>query len=173
MHNSGMIFTDHEAALDYVESLRWPNGVTCPACGETKRIRARNGDIYQCNACRGRKVLSGGFSARTGTIFERAKVPMHKWLSAIHALFVYGGGVYTSVGLGADIGVSQKAAWLMMQRLYEAAGPDALGRSIINLDQALLKILEYRPARKGKAAKRGAIRAEILRAADAATRAPE
>lgn len=173
MREYDTIFANHEAALNHVERLRWPNGVTCPACGETKRIQARNGDIYQCNACRERGVLSGGFSVRTGTVLERTKVPMNKWLSAIRALLGDAGLVYTSVGLGAHIGVSQKTAWLMTRRLNEAADPDALGRSITGLDQALLKILAYRPARKGKAAKRGAVRAEILRAADAATRGPE
>ena len=71
------MFPDQESARVYFEARRWPDGATCPACGEAMRIGTRKGGFYRCNAC----LLD--FTIRTGTIFERSKVPLHKWLYAM------------------------------------------------------------------------------------------
>ena len=68
------MFPDQESARAYFEAKRWPDGATCPACGEAERIGTRKGGFYRCNAC----LLD--FTIRTGTIFERCKVPLNKWL---------------------------------------------------------------------------------------------
>lgn len=45
------MFPDQESARVYFEARRWPDGATCPACGEAKRIGVRKGGFYRCNAC--------------------------------------------------------------------------------------------------------------------------
>ena len=111
------MFPDQESARVYFEARRWPDGATCPACGEAKRIGVRKGGFYRCNAC----LLD--FTIRTGTIFERSKVPLHKWLYAMYLLVTARKGI-SSVQLHAQIGVTQKTAWFMLQRLREACGND-------------------------------------------------
>lgn len=111
------MFPDQESARAYFEARRWPSGATCPACGEAKRIGTRKGGFYRCNAC----LLD--FTIRTGTIFERSKVPLHKWLYAMYLLVTARKGI-SSVQLHAQIGVTQKTAWFMLQRLREACGND-------------------------------------------------
>ena len=111
------MFPDQESARVYFEARRWPDGATCPACGEVKRIGVRKGGFYRCNAC----LLD--FTIRTGTIFERSKVPLHKWLYAMYLLVTARKGI-SSVQLHAQIGVTQKTAWFMLQRLREACGND-------------------------------------------------
>lgn len=111
------MFPDQESARAYFEAKRWPDGATCPACGEAERIGTRKGGFYRCNAC----LLD--FTIRTGTIFERSKVPLHKWLYAMYLLVTARKGI-SSVQLHAQIGVTQKTAWYMIQRLREACGGD-------------------------------------------------
>lgn len=111
------MFPDQESARIYFEARRWPSGATCPACGEAERIGTRKGGFYRCNAC----LLD--FTVRTGTIFERSKVPLHKWLYAMYLLVTARKGI-SSVQLHAQIGVTQKTAWFMLQRLREACGND-------------------------------------------------
>lgn len=110
-------FPDQESARLYFEAARWPDGVVCPACGEAKRIGTRKGGFYRCNAC-----LSD-FTIRTGTIFERSKVPLHKWIYAMCLLVTSRKGI-SSLQLHSQIGVTQKTAWFILQRLREACGND-------------------------------------------------
>ncbi len=111
------MFPDQESARAYFEARRWPDGAVCPACGEAERIGTRKGGFYRCNAC----LLD--FTIRTGTIFERSKVPLHKWLYAMYLLVTSRKGI-SSVQIHAQIGVTQKTAWFMLQRLREACGND-------------------------------------------------
>jgi transposase-like protein len=110
-------FPDAESARVYFEAMRWPDGATCPACGEAKRIGIRKGGFYRCNAC------LNDFTIRTGTIFERSKVPLHKWIYAMYLLVTSRKGI-SSLQLHSQIGVTQKTAWFMLQRLREACGND-------------------------------------------------
>lgn len=111
------MFPDQESARLYFEGQRWPAGAVCPACNEAKRIGIRKGGYYRCNAC------LNDFTIRTGTIFERSKVPLHKWLYAMYLLVTSRKGI-SSVQLHCQIGVTQQTAWFMLQRLREACGND-------------------------------------------------
>lgn len=111
------MFPDAESARAYFEAKRWPDGAVCPACAEPKRIGTRKGGFYRCNAC------LTDFTVRTGTIFERSKVPLHKWLYAMY-LFVTARKGISSLQLAKQIGTTQKTAWFMLGRLREACGND-------------------------------------------------
>lgn len=125
-------FPDQESARLYFEAARWPDGAVCPACGEVKRIGTRKGGFYRCNAC-----LSD-FTIRTGTIFERSKVPLHKWIYAMYLLVTSRKGI-SSLQLHSQIGVTQKTAWFMLQRLREACGNDPTELAgIVEIDEVYI-----------------------------------
>ena len=109
------MFPDAESARLYLESRLWENGVICPTCKGTENITTRKGGFYRCNPC---KV---DFTIRTGTIFERSHIPLHKWLYAMYLLVTARKGI-SSLQLAKEIGVTQKSAWFMLQRLREACG---------------------------------------------------
>jgi transposase-like protein len=134
------MFPDAEAARVYMEGKRWPSGAVCPGCNEPKRITTRKGGYYRCNACK------TDFTVRTGTIFERSHIPLHKWLYAMYLLVTARKGI-SSLQLAKQIGVTQKSAWFMLQRLREACGNDP---SV--LDAFTTMVLAYRPKGKGEAA---------------------
>ncbi len=72
---------------------------------------------------------------RTGTIFERSHIPLHKWLYAMYLLVTARKGI-SSLQLAKEIGVTQKSAWFMLQRLREACGSkiDKL-RGMVEIDE--------------------------------------
>jgi transposase-like protein len=124
------MFPDDEgSARTYLESRLWPKGVRCPVCGLGERITIRKAGYYRCNQC------VETFTVRTGTIFERSHVPLHKWLYAMYLLVTSRKGI-ASLQLSKEIGITQKSAWFVLQRLREACGKelDKL-RGIVEIDE--------------------------------------
>lgn len=111
------MFPDAESARKYLEGRLWPNGATCPTCKSRERITTRKRGFYRCNACQ------LDFTVRTGTIFERSHIPLHKWVYAMYLLVTARKGI-SSMQLAKEIGVTQKSAWFMLHRLREACGSD-------------------------------------------------
>jgi transposase-like protein len=123
------LFPDQETAREYLDLRLWPNGVVCPVCKSGERITTRAGGYYRCNAC------SEDFTVRTGTIFERSHVPLHKWLYAMYLLVTARKGI-SSLQLAKQIGITQKSAWFVLHRLREACGKDLRKlRGIIEIDE--------------------------------------
>ena len=126
------MFPDQEAARRYLESRLWPQGVRCPVCGLGERITTRKGGYYRCNQCK------EDFTVRTGTIFERSHVPLHKWLYAMYLLVTSRKGI-SSLQLSKEIGITQKSAWFVLQRLREACGNDPTVLSgIVEIDETYI-----------------------------------
>lgn len=117
------MYPDAEAARKYFESVLWPEGARCPVCGITDRVTARTGKgkegYYKCNQC------LEDFTVRTGTIFERSHIPLHKWIYAMYLMMTARKGI-SSMQLSKEIGITQKSAWFMLQRLREACGGNPL-----------------------------------------------
>lgn len=112
------LIPDAETARVYLEERLWPNGTVCPTCTGQDRITVRKDGFYRCNKCK------LDFTVRTGTIFERSHVPLHKWIYAMYLMVTARKGI-SSMQLAKEIGVTQKSAWFMLQRLREACGGDS------------------------------------------------
>jgi transposase-like protein len=111
------IFTDENAAREHLEAQRWPVGPSCPHCGEAEQITKLEGKkhrpgVYQCNSCRQQ------FTVTVGTVFERSKIPLHKWLLATYLLSASKKGM-SSHQLHRMLGVTYKTAWFMAHRIRE------------------------------------------------------
>jgi transposase-like protein len=126
------MFPDQETARVYLEGRLWPNGPRCPVCGLGERITARKEGFYRCNQCK------EDFTVRTGTIFERSHVPLHKWIYAMYLLVTARKGI-SSMQLAKEIGITQKSAWFVLQRLREACGSDlAKLQGIVEIDETYI-----------------------------------
>ena len=92
-------FPNEQAAIDFLEAERWPDGAACPRCdsGRTKKIGTSN--RHQCNGCRKQ------FTVRTGSIFERSHIPLHKWLYAMYLMQTARKGI-SSVQLSKELGIT-------------------------------------------------------------------
>ena len=112
------IFTDKNAARKHLERLRWANGRFCPHCGEAEKTSFVRGKkhrpgLYYCNSCKKQ------FTVTVGTLFERSKVPLHKWMIAYHLMAASKKGI-SAHQLHRMLGVTYKTAWFMAHRIREA-----------------------------------------------------
>jgi len=133
------MFHDDEAARLYLEGLRWPEGPVCPHCGtigEATRLQGakHRPGVWKCNACRKQ------FTVTVGTVFEKSKVPLHKWLLATYLLCASKKGM-SSHQLHRMLGVTYKTAWFMTHRIREAMSAGTLvsplggGGGIVEVDE--------------------------------------
>jgi transposase-like protein len=123
------MFPDAESGRKYLEKRLWPQGAQCPTCKAFDRITSRKGGYYRCNACK------LDFTVRTGTIFERSHVPLHKWVYAMYLLVTARKGI-SSPQLSKQIDITQKSAWFVLQRLREACGNDkTMLKGIVEVDE--------------------------------------
>lgn len=119
-------FTNKDAAREYLEKQVWAGGVICPHCGlvgghyklEGKSTRP---GLYKCNGCR------EPFTVTVGTVFERSKIPLNKWLLAVHLIAASKKGI-SSHQLHRMLGVTYKTAWFMAHRIREAMKITATGK---------------------------------------------
>jgi transposase-like protein len=111
------IYHDEEAARQHLEAQIWPDGPVCPHCGSFEATalkgKAHRKGLYQCNDCREQ------FSVTVGTVFERSKIKLNKWVLAAHLMGASKKGV-SSKQLERMLGVTYKTAWFMSKRLREA-----------------------------------------------------
>lgn len=114
---------DEQAAIDHITAIRWKNGAFCPHCKSTRVYHFSDGRNHKCGECRKR------FSIRVGTIFEDSKLPLRKWLLAIWLITSHKKGI-ASTQLAKDIGITQKSAWFVTQRLREAARTQSFNRPL-------------------------------------------
>jgi transposase-like protein len=136
MYDLFAIIPDAETARQYFEMRLWPRGATCPDCKSTERITTRGGDrlgFYRCVEC------EIEFTVRTNTIFERSKIPLHKWVYGMYALVTARKGI-SSMQLAKEIGITQKSAWFMLQRLREAMSQDDIDqlRGDVEIDETFI-----------------------------------
>jgi transposase-like protein len=146
------IFSNESAAVAHLEASRWAQGVTCPLCG-ADRAKKMGGEtqtgMFLCPDCRGK------FTVRTGTIFERSHIPLHKWLMATHLMASSKKGI-SAHQLHRMLGITYKSAWFMAHRIREAMGPAAGEIEPIGGHGKVVEADEVYIGRKGgKAKKRG------------------
>lgn len=118
-------FQDEDKAREYLEALRWANGVVCPHCGSvgthyTLTGKSHRKGLRKCADCREQ------FSVTVGTVFESSKIKLHIWLQAVHLCCAAKNGM-SSMELHRLLGVTQKTAWFMLHRIREAMKPEGGG----------------------------------------------
>lgn len=133
-------FHNEDAARERLEEIVWPHGPVCPRCSAMDRITVVRGGrpgLRRCGAC------DRQFTVTVGTLFERSKVPLHKWFQAAHLLASSQKGI-SAHQLHRTLQVQYKTAWSMEHRLRGAmrSGPlAAMGGadSIVEVDETLFR----------------------------------
>ena len=100
--------------------------------------------MFMCNGCRGK------FTVRTGTVFERSHIPLHKWLMATHLIAASKKGM-SAKQVSRMLGITYKSAWFMCHRIREAMTPAQRGPigghgKVVEVDESYIggKKEEYR-----------------------------
>lgn len=147
-------FSDANKAREWLEAQRWPEGPICPHCGNSDpdRIVAMQGKahrpgLYQCKECREQ------FTVTVGTVMERSKIPLNKWVAAMHLLGSSKKGM-SAHQLHRMLGITYQSAWFLAHRIREAMREDDLepmggSGSIVEADETYHGKLETpRPRNK-------------------------
>jgi transposase-like protein len=115
-------FTSADNCRDYLVARRWPNGVRCPQCGSDSVYfdNGRNG--WECKTRHPKRK----FTLKTGTIFEDSALGLDKWLPCVWIIANAKNGV-SSHEIARSLGVTQKTAWFMLQRIRLAMQDDTNG----------------------------------------------
>jgi transposase-like protein len=109
-------FNDEQVCIDAVAAMKWPDGtVTCPHCHTQDPYYLSTQKRWKCRKCRKQ------FSVKVGTIFEDSPISLQKWLPAMWLLCNCKNGI-SSWEIHRALGVTQKTAWFMLQRIRLALG---------------------------------------------------
>ena len=112
-------FRDEKKAFEYLEGVRWADGIVCPHCGvKGGRVYRLDGKstrmgLKKCGECRKQ------FTVKIGTVFEHARMPLHKMLQAAYLLGSSGERISIQQ-LHRLLGISYKSAWFLAQRMRKA-----------------------------------------------------
>ncbi len=116
MNLSNAIYHDADKAREHLEALLWADGPVCPHCkvrDHASKIKGGRKGLMFCNACRMQ------FSVTVGTVFERSKIPLNKWVLATHLMSASKTGV-SAHQLHRMLDITYKSAWFMCHRIREA-----------------------------------------------------
>jgi transposase-like protein len=116
-------FTDSDACLKFLVALRWSRGVVCPHCGSKKVTFLENAKLWKCKNAHPRQK----FSVKVGTIFEDSPIGLDKWFPAMWLAANCKNGI-SSYELHRALGVTQKTAWFMLQRIRLAMQKGITGK---------------------------------------------
>ena len=105
-------FSDLDTAHNYFAQMRWPNGAVCPHCGSTQVAYMAKYRRYQCSGSHD----SRQFTLKTGTVMEDSPIGLDKWAVAFW-LEVNAKNSISSYEVHRALGVTQKSAWFMQQRV--------------------------------------------------------
>jgi len=118
-------FSDPQRAFDYAVELRWPDGkVACPRCGSEKHSFIKTRRIWFCYPCKKQ------FTVKVKTIFEDSPLGLDKWMTAVWMLTNCKNGI-SSHELARSLGITQKSAWFMLQRIRKVLKGNKFGKGKI------------------------------------------
>jgi transposase-like protein len=156
-------FHDEAKAFEYLESMIWANGTVCPHCGivggrvyDLAGVRGKPSKknpegairygLKKCGECRKQ------FTAKVGTVFEDAKLPLHKMLQAAHLMMSSKKGI-SSHQLSRILEIQYNSAWFLSHRIREAmrAGdlaPFGSDGGIVEVDETFIGRLKGAPVKR-------------------------
>lgn len=110
-------FNSEDRCREYIEALRWPNGICCVRCGDLSVSKLGARHQYQCNGC------NYQFSATAGTVLHDSHLPLWKWFLAVYLMCEAKKGISANQ-LKRTLGISYKTAWYLCHRIREVMKSD-------------------------------------------------
>lgn len=127
-------FKTEKKCHEYLKSILWSESKYCPFCGSTHINEYKSN--FKKNRCYDCKK---DFSIRKGTIFDDSRLSLQKWFMCIFLINSNKKGI-SSCQLANQVGITQKTAWFVLQRIREACKSkdfnEPFGGNIIEVDEA-------------------------------------
>jgi transposase-like protein len=156
-------FHDEAKAFEYLESMIWADGIVCPHCGIV------GGRVYKLDGVRGKpskKNPEGAiryglkkcgecrkqFTAKVGTVFEDAKLPLHIMLQAVHLMVSSKKGI-SSHQLSRILEIQYNSAWFLSHRIRVAMrsgdlAPFGSGGGAVEVDETFIGNIKGAPKKR-------------------------
>ena len=142
-------FNTDEKCREFLEQQRWGSTPACPFCASTNVTRLKDGKRFQCNE----KVCRKQFSVTVGTVADNTKLPLTKWFLAMYILSNHSKGI-SSLQLASWLGVTQKSAWLLNQKIRQmlTEKAPALLDGIVEVDETYVggKVSNFHVSKRKK-----------------------
>ena len=123
-------FGNETKCREYLEALRWREGMQCPRCAHKQTTKIANREQWYCIACH------YNFSVTAGTIFNDSHLPLTKWFLAAYLLCESKKGM-SACQIQRTLGVSYKTAWYLCHRIRAAmkeVNPEPLD-GVVEIDE--------------------------------------
>ena len=147
-------FPSEEACYAYIIERRWKTGLACIRCGSVAVYTCKTRRLFKCKDCH------KFFSPLVGTIFQDTHLSLLKWFLAIHLLTTDG---VSSNQLAKHLGISQKSAWYLVQRIMDAMQTKKLIlHGVVQMDEVY-----FGPKSRGRSSARFAKKYALLGAVEA------
>jgi transposase-like protein len=142
---------------DYLEGVRWPDGVRCPRCDSDKISRIAKRRQFDCDSCRYQ------FSVRVNTLLHDSKLPLWKWFLAVYLMCESKKGISANQ-MKRTLGVSYKTAWYLCHRIRSAMEGDGeeMLRGVIEADETFVGGVKKARDRKEAARTRRSNKAVVV-----------
>lgn len=126
------MFPDEKSARNYLENIMWSGKPVCPYCDNTQITTLKREGVYRCKSCK------CDFTVRVGTVMQKSRIPLRKWVYAMYLVCTARKGI-SSLQLSKEIGITQKSAWFLLQRIREACADDSSMLSgIVEIDETYI-----------------------------------
>ena len=140
-------FNTDEKCREFLERLRWPNGVACLRCGSLGVSEVHGRDQFDCNACRYQ------FSVTAGTMMHDSHLPLRKWFMAIYLMCESKKGM-SALQIKRTLDVAYKTAWYLCHRIRAAMGNDPfIGPTLLGVVEVDETLVGGKTRGKGRAYK--------------------
>jgi transposase-like protein len=126
-------YGNDQQCRNYLEHLRWRNGVVCPKCQGTKISSILKRDQHMCDSC------TYQFSVTAGTIFHDTHLPLTKWFLAVFLICQSRKGMSANQ-LKRMLRINYRTAWYLCHRIRHAmaeANPEKLD-GVVEMDETYI-----------------------------------
>jgi len=126
-------FADESACREYLEELRWPDGLACLRCGSMRISKISTRNQLDCGDCNFR------FSVTAGTMFHDSHLPLSKWFLATYMMMEAKKGISANQ-LKRTLGINYRTAWYLCHRIraaIEEVSPIKL-KGIVEIDETFV-----------------------------------
>src|SRR6202049_3256761 len=108
------MFATEEACQKYLAACRWPDGFSCPRCGNRNSYPIVKPQRWQCAGCRYQVSLTAG------TILHNAKTPLTVWFWAAYLMTTDKRGL-SALLLQRQLALPRyETAWMMLHKFRRA-----------------------------------------------------
>jgi len=149
-----LYYADPSKCLELSSEVRWPDGVVCPYCEAKDVTFMASVHRWQCK----NKACRKQFSIKVGTVMEDSPIGLDKWLCAIWLITNAKNGI-SSYEIHRALGVTQKTAWFLLQRIRLAMHNGSLEKmsGTIEVDETFIGGKNINKHQSKKQAGRGTV----------------